>query len=91
MSTGWKPALTISALLRYDAVRRMDVLLLPERAVFLNRSAGAILWLCDARHTPEDIDRELRATYREEGPNEGQIRASVACFLERVRALGWVR
>jgi pyrroloquinoline quinone biosynthesis protein D len=91
MSTIWKPALATSALLRYDAVRRMDVLLLPERAVLLNRSAGAILRLCDARHTPEDIDRELRASYREEGRDKGQIRGSVAGFLQRVRALGWVR
>jgi pyrroloquinoline quinone biosynthesis protein D len=91
MTQAWRPALARGALLRYDPVRKVDVLLLPERAVWLNHSAGAILRLCDASHTPEEIDRTLRAGYREEGPAESQIRGSVARFLERVRALGWVR
>ncbi|HYR64321.1 MAG TPA: PqqD family peptide modification chaperone [Actinomycetota bacterium] len=96
MSQQWRPVLATNALLRYDPTRRADVLLLPERAVLLNPSAGAIL-RCDARHTPEDIERELRDTYREQGsdsqdsPDVGQMKAGVARFLQRARALGWVR
>ena len=86
MSQDWQPALDPSALLRHDAVREADVLLLPERAVLLNHSAGAILRLCDGRHTPSEINRKLRAAY-----SGSQIEVSLARFLDRARALGWVR
>jgi pyrroloquinoline quinone biosynthesis protein D len=58
-----KPKLSGKARLRYDDVRQIDVLLLPERVVTLNRSAAAILSLCNGQRTASEIARELEGRY----------------------------
>jgi pyrroloquinoline quinone biosynthesis protein D len=80
-----KPALSGKARLRYDDVRQIDVLLLPERVVRLNRSAAAILSLCDGHHTISEIARELESRYVCSG-----LINDVMEFLHRAYDQRWV-
>jgi pyrroloquinoline quinone biosynthesis protein D len=86
MTADWHPVLAPSAMLRHDRVRARDVLLLPERVVFLKGSAGAILALCDGRHTQEEIAGHLTGVY-----GAGDVAGGVARFLARMWQLGWVQ
>jgi coenzyme PQQ biosynthesis protein PqqD len=70
MSKDWQPALAASALLRYDAVRKASVLLLPERVVLLNGPAGKILRLCDGQRGVGEIARQIQVTYGKTDPDE---------------------
>jgi pyrroloquinoline quinone biosynthesis protein D len=59
-------------MLRHDAVRSLDVVLLPERIIKLNPTAAAVLRLCDGSHAVRDIVAELQRRYH--GPNlEGDV------------------
>ena len=83
------PRLPRKALLRYDSVRAADVLLLPERVVKLNPSAGAILRLCDGTRSVRQIGEEL-ASGALPGTDSAAIESDVLEFLTRVAAEGWV-
>ena len=82
----WRPVLARSVVLTHDRVRDTDLLLMPERAVVLNRQAGRVLRLCDGSRTAGQIVVELSAAY----PG-APVADEVPAFLERVRGEGWVR
>ncbi|MCZ1020012.1 pyrroloquinoline quinone biosynthesis peptide chaperone PqqD [Streptomyces albulus] len=84
--TGWRPALAPAVLLRHDRVRDTDLLLLPERVVVLEGSAGAVLRLCDGEREVADIVAELSRRYP-----DAPVAAEVPAFLGRMRGEGWLR
>src|SRR5437879_1222964 len=51
LSPDWTPRLGRGARLHSDAVRGVDLLLVPERAVTLNPTASAVLGMCDGTRT----------------------------------------
>jgi pyrroloquinoline quinone biosynthesis protein D len=58
-----RPRMRSPGRMKYDKVRQMELLLLPERVVELNEAAGAILRLCDGQRTIAQIIEELESTY----------------------------
>ncbi|MFH8554123.1 pyrroloquinoline quinone biosynthesis peptide chaperone PqqD [Streptomyces celluloflavus] len=84
--TRWCPALVPAVQLRHDRVRDTDLLLLPERVVVLEGSAGAVLRLCDGVRAVPDIVAELALRYP-----DAPVAAEVPAFLGRIRAEGWLR
>jgi pyrroloquinoline quinone biosynthesis protein D len=58
-----RPRLVTGARLRYDEVREEHVLLVPEGAVRLNRTAAEVLELCDGERSFDDISGALSARY----------------------------
>ncbi len=58
-----RPRLALGARLRYDEVRGVHVLLLPERIVTLNATGSAILALCDGSRTLSEICEEIVRAY----------------------------
>ncbi|UGY94900.1 pyrroloquinoline quinone biosynthesis peptide chaperone PqqD [Streptomyces gobiensis] len=83
---GWRPALSRAVVLRYDRVRRADLLVLPERVVVLNPQAARIIRLCDGRRDVQAITEELAARF----PG-APVATEVPEFLHRVREEGWLR
>ncbi|GAU69216.1 coenzyme PQQ synthesis protein D [Streptomyces sp. NBRC 110611] len=84
--TDWRPVLAPAVQLRHDRVRDTDLLLLPERVVVLEGSAGAVLQLCDGEREVPDIVAELSRRY----PG-APVAAEVPEFLGRIREEGWLR
>jgi pyrroloquinoline quinone biosynthesis protein D len=80
-----KPALSRKVRLQYDEVRQSDLLLLPERVVKLNRSAAAILRLCDGNRTAGEIARELETRYERSG-----LINEVLEFLQQASDQRWI-
>jgi pyrroloquinoline quinone biosynthesis protein D len=80
-----KPTLARKARLRYEEVRKTELLLLPERVVKLNPTGAAILRLCDGSRTVLDIVKELETRYGR--PN---LQAEVIVFLRQVAERGWI-
>jgi pyrroloquinoline quinone biosynthesis protein D len=60
-----RPILARHARVRFDRVRGGHVLLAPERGFKLNRSAAAILLLCDGEHSVLQIAQGLAPPERE--------------------------
>jgi pyrroloquinoline quinone biosynthesis protein D len=58
-----RPRLATGARLQYDEVREEHVLLVPEGAVRLNRTAAEVLELCDGERSLDDIVGALSARY----------------------------
>jgi pyrroloquinoline quinone biosynthesis protein D len=58
-----RPRLATGARLQYDEVREEHVLLVPEGAVRLNRTAAEVLELCDGERSVDDIVGALSARY----------------------------
>ncbi len=58
-----RPRLVTGARLRYDEVREEHVLLIPEGAVRLNRTAAEVLELCDGERSLDDISGALSVRY----------------------------
>jgi pyrroloquinoline quinone biosynthesis protein D len=58
-----RPRLATGARLQYDGVREEHVLLVPEGAVRLNRTAAEVLELCDGERSLHDIVDALSARY----------------------------
>ncbi|MDR9854283.1 pyrroloquinoline quinone biosynthesis peptide chaperone PqqD [Paenibacillus sp. VCA1] len=73
------------ARLKFDKARQTDLLLLPERVVRLNPTAGAILWLCNGERTVGQIIEELESKY-----NQSDLEADVLDFLAQAADRGWV-
>ncbi len=80
-----KPCLIRKARLRYEEVRKVDLLLLPERVVKLNPTGAAILRLCDGSRTVREIAKELEARY-----GRADLKDEVIEFLGKVAEQGWV-
>lgn len=79
------PRLATKAVLKHDDVRDVELLLLPERVVLLNKSGAAILGLCDGRRTVrqlvEQLERDFGAT---------DLTGDVLAFLRDAGGRGWV-
>jgi pyrroloquinoline quinone biosynthesis protein D len=58
-----RPRLAIGARLLYDEVREEHLLLVPEGAVRLNRTAAEVLELCDGERSLDEIVDELSGRY----------------------------
>jgi pyrroloquinoline quinone biosynthesis protein D len=58
-----RPRLVTGARLRYDEVREEHLLLIPEGAVRLNRTAAEVLELCDGERSLDEIIGTLSARY----------------------------
>ncbi|MBO2463565.1 pyrroloquinoline quinone biosynthesis peptide chaperone PqqD [Actinomadura violacea] len=86
MAATGRPALVPAVMLRYDRVRRADLLLMPERAVLLSPEAGRILRLCDGHRTIADIIAALAVDHP-----HAPLERDVPEFIDRVRAEGWLR
>ncbi|MFD0690892.1 pyrroloquinoline quinone biosynthesis peptide chaperone PqqD [Actinomadura fibrosa] len=80
-----RPALAPSVILRYDRIRRAELLLMPERAVLLSPEGGRILRLCDGRRTVADIIAALAADFP-----DAPLERDVPEFIARVRTEGWL-
>lgn len=85
-ATDWRPRLGSGIILRHDAVRQADLLVMPERIVLLEGRAVAVLRLCDGERTVAEIVERLRADF----PG-APVADDVTEFLDRVRGEGWVR
>lgn len=83
---GWQPRLAPSLVLRHDATRGTDVLLMPERVVVLKGRARTVLELCDGTRTVETIVARLCEQFP-----ATPVGDDVGVFLERMRAEGWLR
>lgn len=79
------PRLATKAMLKHDSVRDVELLLLPERVVLLNKSGAAILGLCDGSRTVrqlvEQLERDFEAT---------DLANDVMSFLQDASGRGWV-
>jgi len=58
-----RPRLVTGARLRYDEVREEHLLLIPEGAVRLNRTAAEVLELCDGERSLDEIVGALADRY----------------------------
>jgi pyrroloquinoline quinone biosynthesis protein D len=79
------PRLATKAMLKHDSVRDVELLLLPERVVLLNKSGAAILGLCDGSRTVrqlvDQLERDFEAT---------DLASDVMSFLQDASGRGWV-
>jgi pyrroloquinoline quinone biosynthesis protein D len=77
-----RPRLATGARLQYDDVREEHVLLVPEGAVRLNRTAAEVLELCDGERSLDDIVGALSARY--DGADLGDdVEGLVGAMTER--------
>ncbi|MBB3663883.1 MULTISPECIES: pyrroloquinoline quinone biosynthesis peptide chaperone PqqD [Prauserella salsuginis group] len=80
-----KPRLASKAMLRHDNVRDVELLLLPERVVLLNKSGAAILGLCDGNRTVQQVVEQLEQDFE-----ATDLLNDVMTFLKDARGRGWV-
>ncbi|WP_229854125.1 pyrroloquinoline quinone biosynthesis peptide chaperone PqqD [Streptomyces filipinensis] len=85
-ATSWRPVLARGVVLRHDPVRDADLLLLPERVVVLDGSAGGVLRLCDGVRDVAAVVAELAVRHP-----AAPVAAEVPEFLNRLRKEGWLR
>jgi pyrroloquinoline quinone biosynthesis protein D len=82
-------AIRLSPGVRLDGAKEKDavlVLMSPEGKVRLNRSAAAILRLCDGSRNREDVIAEVVRD------SHGQIRTvEITEFLDAAQSRGWIR
>ncbi|MFE5666626.1 pyrroloquinoline quinone biosynthesis peptide chaperone PqqD [Streptomyces niveus] len=86
VNSAWKPVLSRSVVLKHDRVRDTDLLVLPERVVVLQGSAGSVLRLCDGANDVGAIVATLAAQH----PG-APVADEVPVFLGRLRAEGWLK
>lgn len=79
------PRLATKAMLRHDSVRGVELLLLPERVVLLNKSGAAILGLCDGSRTVRQVVDQLEQDFE-----ATDLVNDVMTFLKDARGRGWV-
>ncbi|WP_167859069.1 pyrroloquinoline quinone biosynthesis peptide chaperone PqqD [Paenibacillus cymbidii] len=80
-----RPRLRKPGRMKYDKARQSDLLLLPERVVELNETAGAILRLCDGQRTIADMIGELEAQFVQTG-----LRDDIVEFIASATERGWL-
>ncbi|MER6567312.1 pyrroloquinoline quinone biosynthesis peptide chaperone PqqD [Streptomyces sp. NPDC001093] len=85
-ATSWRPVLARGVVLRHDPVRDTDLLLLPERVVVLDGSAGGVLRLCDGLRNVSAVVAELALRHP-----AAPVATEVPAFLDRLRKEGWLR
>jgi pyrroloquinoline quinone biosynthesis protein D len=75
--------------LKHDPVRQADFLLLPERVVKLNDTAGAILKLVDGKRTLQEI---VDAMVEPVSPDEKEeAERQVREFIGDLQRRGWLK
>lgn len=79
------PRLAAKAMLKHDSVRDVELLLLPERVVLLNKSGAAILGLCDGSRTVRQVVDQLEHDFE-----AVDLADDVMTFLKDARGRGWV-
>lgn len=79
------PKLANKAMLKHDNVRDVELLLLPERVVLLNKSGAAILGLCDGSRTVRQVVDQLEHDFE-----TADLANDVMTFLQDARGRGWV-
>ncbi|MFI9150411.1 pyrroloquinoline quinone biosynthesis peptide chaperone PqqD [Streptomyces sp. NPDC053367] len=72
-------------MLRHDAVRGTDLLVLPERVVVLQGHGGTVVGLCDGTRTVAGIVGELTGRF----PG-APVAETVPAFLDSLRQEGWL-
>jgi pyrroloquinoline quinone biosynthesis protein E len=80
-----KPALPRHIRLRHDAGRGVWMILAPERIFTPDEIAVAVLQLCDAHRTVDEIAQELSRTY---DAGTGQILADIVAMLQELADKG---
>ncbi len=80
-----RPRLASGVRLRWDAVRERHVLLFPEGALNLNKTAADVLVLCDGERTIDEIAEELSARY-----DGADVRADVEQLVAAIAERGLV-
>ena len=81
-----RPKLVGHSVLRFDPVRKREVLLLPERIVLLNDSSAAVLRLCDGQRTVT----QLIAALEQQFPDGEGLADDVLQFLTEAATNGWL-
>lgn len=79
------PRLATKAMLKHDSVRDVELLLLPERVVLLNKSSAAILGLCDGNRTVRQLVDQLEQDFE-----ATDLAGDVMAFLQDASGRGWV-
>ena len=79
------PRLATKAMLKHDNVRDVELLLLPERVVLLNKSGAAILGLCDGSRTVQQLVERLEHDFE-----ATDLTHDVMAFLQDASGRGWV-
>ncbi|WP_328456652.1 MULTISPECIES: pyrroloquinoline quinone biosynthesis peptide chaperone PqqD [unclassified Amycolatopsis] len=79
------PRLATKAMLKHDSVRDVELLLLPERVVLLNKSGAAILGLCDGSRTVRQLVERLEHDFE-----ATDLAGDVMAFLQDASGRGWV-
>ncbi|MBC3194853.1 pyrroloquinoline quinone biosynthesis peptide chaperone PqqD [Pseudonocardia sp. C8] len=79
------PTLATKAMLKHDHVRDVELLLLPERVVLLNKSGAAILSLCDGSRTVQQLVEQLEHDFE-----ATDLLNDVMSFLADASGRGWV-
>lgn len=79
------PRLATKAMLKHDRVRDVELLLLPERVVLLNKSGAAILGLCDGSRTVRQLVDQLEHDFE-----ATDLVNDVVSFLDDASGRGWV-
>ncbi|HEX3698966.1 MAG TPA: pyrroloquinoline quinone biosynthesis peptide chaperone PqqD [Polyangia bacterium] len=82
---GSRPRLAPRARLRLDRQTGQTVLLYPERGLVLNTIGQAVLELCAADRTVEDVVAVLGERY---AADPAQVRAEVLTFLQQLADRG---
>ncbi|AXB44965.1 pyrroloquinoline quinone biosynthesis protein PqqD [Amycolatopsis albispora] len=82
-----KPRLRRGVRLTYDKVRETHVLLYPEGVLVPNKTAAAVLELCDGESTVADITAALGKHYR--GVQEADVNGVLSRLVER-RVVEWL-
>ncbi len=80
-----KPKLARQARLQYDNTRSQDILLLPERVVKLNKTAAAILKLCNGDLLVSEIIATLESQFQQQG-----LEPDVLEFLDDFSKRSWL-
>ncbi len=88
VSAASKPTLPRHIKLRHDTARNAWTILAPERVFTPDAIAVAVLKLCDATRSVEDIAQELAKTYNAPGD---RILADVTSMLQDLADKGVVR
>ena len=84
--TDARPYLAPGVRLFWDEVRQQPFLLFPEGTLVLNKTALAILELCDCDHTLSEIITELTTKYP-----SSNLKADVHNFLSQIAARGLIK
>ncbi|MCE3552794.1 pyrroloquinoline quinone biosynthesis peptide chaperone PqqD [Pseudonocardia sp. RS11V-5] len=79
------PRLATKAMLKHDNVREVELLLLPERVVLLNKSGAAILGLCDGSRTVRQLVDQLEHDFE-----AADLESDILSFLDDASGRGWV-